>query len=948
MTVKTIVTKLDVSGMHCASCSLLIKKSLESTPGVVEATVNYSTGKANVVHDPDQSTTTNLISAVTSAGYGATIPGANSLTESQKRAADTQYWQKKLLASSLLSLPLIAFMVYDFFPTLPFRAQIMPYSGLISFLVSTYILFFVGTNFFQGAYSAIRLRSFTMDSLIAIGTSAAYLYSLYEYALHYIETYSFLGLNGMMVNNLYFEVAAFLVTFVVLGKYLESVAKGRTSNSISKLVEIKPVTAYVRHGSKVVSLPVHELSLGQVIIVRPGEQIPLDGVVVSGQSSVDESLLTGESLPVDKFKNSSVYAGTLNESGSLEVKVTKLSDDTALSQIIKLVEDAQSSQAPIQSLADHISAYFVPAIIIIALLTLVVTKSLLAFVAVLVIACPCALGLATPTAIMVATGIGAKLGILFKGGEAIEKSSHIDTVVFDKTGTITTGHPSVISFSNFSTKKDLDILSIIYSLESLSTHPIAKAVVTYAEGKKAKLQKVTSSKAIIGFGVSGQIGSSTYFLGKTDEYQVALQKDGKVLAALEVSDSLKPESASVIKELLSRCLHVYLITGDNRGTAIAIAREAGIPEDHVFADVLPGDKADIIKKLQSKGRRVAFIGDGINDSVALTQSDLGIALSTGSDIAIESGEVVIMSNSLKSVSTALSLGRDTVGKIKQNLFFALFYNVLGIPIAARVFSPWGVTLKPELAGLAMAFSSVSVVVNSLLLNRFRPGHSSHLSRYAPLIMSLGFLFMFFEFTRLSRGLDINTNTLINPQILTTSSLKVAYATPTVPKLFVSNSAQSQKGIVLGYEEAQMMIEEGLIKGAGSTLTNFFGLPSVTIVGISAKTNTLADHFHYLDPETFASLQGKGDIFAAITPAGDYKLFLVDSSSPGNPLPITLGFAEARMMINEGLIKGVGSTLADFFGNKSVVIQGINPRRNSSADMMHFVTTEFKKGYFKSR
>jgi Cu+-exporting ATPase len=944
MTVKTIVSKLDVTGMHCASCSLLIKKSLESTPGVVEASVNYSTGKASVIHDPVKSDATKLISAVTSAGYGATVAGASSQTEAQKRASDTNYWYKKLLISTILSLPLVVFMIYDFFPTLAYRATVMPYSGLVSLVISTYILFFVGTNFFQGAYSAIRLRSFTMDSLIAIGTSSAYVYSLYELARHYFETRSLLGLNGMMIPNLYFEVSAFLVTFVVLGKYLESVAKGRTSDSISKLVEIKPVTAFIRRDGKVVSVKVEELSLGQTIIIRPGEQIPLDGTVLTGQSSVDESLLTGESLPVDKLAGSKVYAGTLNSSGSLEVKVTKLSGDTALSQVIKLVEEAQSSQAPIQNLADHISAYFVPAIIIIALVTLVLTKSLLAFVAVLVIACPCALGLATPTAIMVATGIGAKLGILFKGGEAVEKSSHIDTVVFDKTGTITTGHPSVAKFVNFSTKKDSDILSIIYSLESLSTHPIAKAVVAYAEGKHAKLQKVTSSKAIVGFGVSGKVGSSTYFLGKTDEYQVALQKDGQVLAALEVSDSLKPESASVIKELLSRRLHVYLITGDNHDTAITIAKEAGIPEDHVFADVLPGGKADIIKKLQSEGKQVAFVGDGINDSVALTQSNLGIALSTGSDIAIESGEVVIMNNSLKSVSTALSLGKDTVSKIKQNLFFALFYNVLGIPIAAHVFAPWGITLKPELAGLAMAFSSVSVVVNSLLLNRFRPGHSSRLSRYAPAIMSLGFLFMFFEFTRFSRGIDIATNTLINPSLLTTSSLKVTYATPTVPKLFVSDSSQTQKGIVLGYDEARMMIEEGLIKGAGSTLTNFFGLPSVTIVGISAKTNTLADHFHYLDPDTFASLQGKEDIFVATTPTGDYKLFLVSGASTDSPLPITLGFSEAQMMIKEGLIKGVGSTLTDFFGNKVVVINGISPRRDSGADMMHFVTQEFVNSY----
>ena len=752
----------------------------------------------------------------------------------------------------------------------------------------------------------------------------------------------------MMINNLYFEVATFLITFVVLGKYLESVAKGRTSDSISKLVEITPVTANIREKGKVVSVGVNQIKLGQIIIVRSGEQVPLDGEITEGQSSIDESLLTGESLPVDKIIGSKVYAGTLNQSGSIEVKVTKLSADTALSQVIKLVEEAQSSRAPIQNLADHISAYFVPAIVVIALITLLVTQSILAFVAVLVIACPCALGLATPTAIMVASGVGAKLGILFKGGEAIEKSSHIDTLVFDKTGTLTTGHPIVTEFKNISGKIDSDILSLIYSLESLSEHPIAKAIVDYAQKKKATLQKVTSSQAVVGFGITGKIGSNTYFLGKTDTHQIALQQNGKILATIKVADTLKPEAIEVVTSLLNKKLNVYLITGDNRATALDIAEKLGLPEENVYADVLPGGKADIIKKLQSEGKKVAFVGDGINDSVALTQSDLGIALGTGSDIAIEAGEVVVMNNSLRSVTTALTLGRDTVAKVKQNLFFALFYNVLGIPIAAQVFAPLGVTLKPELAGLAMAFSSVSVVVNSLLLNRFRPNHSSRLSRYAPVIMALAFLLMFFEFTRISRDISLPTNTSVDPKVLLSSPLKVGYATPTVPKLFVSDSTQPQKGMVLGYAEAKMMIDEGLTKGVGDKLTNFFGIPEVTIIGIAAPTKTLADHFHYFDPETFALLTVQDNIFVSATPDGDLKLFSVDDKvSPSGVQPVTLGFVEGQMMIDENLIKGVGSSLKDFFGNQAVVIDGITPRRDSAADMMHFVSKEFKENYQKS-
>lgn len=966
----TKVQKLDISGMHCASCSLLIKKSLESKPGVLEANINYSTGKAVVKYDPGLSKVDDLTSAISSAGYSATIADEHSLSESQKRILEINYWRKKLIFSALLSLPLAIFMFFDFFPKFSYRAQIMPYAGIISLFSSTIILFLIGNNFFKGALSAIKVRTFTMDSLISIGTGSAYLYSLYSFFTHYLETNTFLGLNGMMIPHLYFEVAAFLITFVILGKYLEGLAKGRTSDSLSKLVNIRAKTANLSIDGKITSTDIDQVKLGQILIIKSGEQIPLDGTIISGDTSIDESLLTGESLPVDKTIGSKVYAGTQNLSGSIEIKVTKLVADTTLSQIIKLVEDAQSSKAPIQDFADRISSFFVPAIIVIALLTLFFTQSLMAFVAVLVIACPCALGLATPTAIMVATGVGAKLGILFKGGEALENSSHIDTVVFDKTGTLTTGHPIVTKFTNLSSQKDSEILSIIYSLESRSDHPIAKALVNYSQENKAKSIAITSSKSITGFGIEGTINKQKYFLGKTKDYQIALVQGNKTLAAIEVADTLKPGAIEVVKNLLSKNINLYIVSGDNRATVEKIALELGIDKNNLYADVLPGQKAEIIKTLQNKEHSVrnlkfgywklfgnwllkignsprrggvTFVGDGINDSVALTQADLGIALSSGSDIAIEAGAVVVMNNKLESVATALQLGQETVSKVKQNFFFALFYNVLGIPIAAGLFAKWGITLKPELAGLAMALSSVSVVVNSLLLNYFSPKKINYLSALAPLIMSLGFMFIFFEFTQFSADFSLKSTSHISPQLLTSSPLKIGFTPDNAPKLFAINP-DNTPGVILGYTEAKMMIKEGLIDGVGDKLTNFFGLSEVTIIGIAAPTNTIADEFHFFDQSSFDKLTTQNNIFVSTAPDNSLKLFYVDDKASS----VSLGFVEAKMMLDEKLITGVGSTLTNFFGNPNIEIKNINPRTDTAFDMMHFVSSEFRDNYLKSK
>ena len=566
-------------------------------------------------------------------------------------------------------------------------------------------------------------------------------------------------------------MAAFLITFVSLGKLLEAKAKGKTSEAIEKLMGLAPKTARVMRNGQALDIPVEQVMVGDVVVVRPGERIPVDGEIINGYSAVDESILTGESLPVEKQKGSKVYTASINKTGSFEFKTTKVGADTALSQIVKLIEDAQGSKAPIQGVADKISAVFVPVVIGIALLTFGVwyfmlgatlTFSLLAFVAVIVIACPCALGLATPTSIMVGTGKGAEYGVLIKGGEPLEMAEKIKAMVFDKTGTLTKGKPEVTDFVNYSKKKDQEVGSIFYSIESKSEHPLAGAMVEYFKKIGVENFTVKNFKAILGSGVEAEIEGKKYSISKPgksmhhDEIE-KLQSEGKTvmllvsekktLALIAVADQVKASSAAVVAKLTKMGIAVYMITGDNRRTAEAIAKQVGIT--NVLAEVLPQNKAEEVKKLQDSGIKVAMVGDGINDAPALTQADLGIAMASGADIAMESGNIVIMTNDLNGVLTAISLSRETVGKIRQNMFFALFYNVLGIPIAARALVGMGLILKPELAGLAMVLSSVSVVTNSLTLKFYKPGKFNWISRLAPFAMVAIFLVVFLEFAKFS-------------------------------------------------------------------------------------------------------------------------------------------------------------------------------------------------------
>ncbi|MFH0714230.1 MAG: copper-translocating P-type ATPase, partial [Candidatus Diapherotrites archaeon] len=636
---------------------------------------------------------------------------------------EQEFSSLKRKVSVSLVLAFVAVLVSMFGMELPFQSWIL-------FLLSTPVQFWAGRQFYDGTISGLKTKSANMDTLIAVGTSAAYLYSIAH----------LLGL----VSEQYFEIGAVLIALVLLGKLLEERAKGNASAAIRRLLDLSPKTAIriLDFGKKSEREEVVELSqvqVGDFLRVRPGEKIPVDGVVVFGNSSVDESMLTGESIPVEKSKGSKVFGATLNKHGMLVLRAQKVGKDTVLSQIVKMVSEAQGSRAPIQRFADSVSSWFVPAVLLIALFTFlawlflgaIFSFALIAAVGVLVIACPCALGLATPTAIMVGTGKGAENGILIRSAEALEKSEKIDTVIFDKTGTLTVGKPVVTDIVSLSSISDSKILQLAASLEKPSEHPLAEAIVLKAKSARVSFPPVSAFKAEAGKGVFGTIAGKKYFVGSPKSFSeisqaIELESQGKTVMVLAlagnpigliaVADTLKPEAKQAILELKKMNIVSFLLTGDNERTARAIASQAGI--ENVFANVLPSQKAEKVKELQLLGKKVAMVGDGINDAPALAQSDVGIAMGSGTDVAMESGQIVLMKSDVRDVVRALKLGRSTMRKIKQNLFWALFYNVVGIPVAAGVLFPFtGWTLSPALAGGAMAMSSVSVVSNSLLLKR---------------------------------------------------------------------------------------------------------------------------------------------------------------------------------------------------------------------------------------
>lgn len=772
---------LSLFGMHCSSCANIIERQLKKTPGVKQATVNFSAEKASVLFDENAVSTQALQDAISKVGYRAEqVDAKDTEYETRKREKEISSYFSKFIFGLVLSLPMLYFMFLDFFKWLPGEKALASYVGVFSLLLTIPVQFIIGAGFYKGMWSSLKMKTFNMDSLIAIGTSTAFFYSLFNYVNYAWMNKSLIGVGGAKIPDLYFETAAYLITFVVLGKWLEIRTKGKTSDAIKKLMGLQAKTARVIRGGQSQDIAIDDVVHGDIVVVRPGEKVPVDGKITKGSSAVDESMITGESIPVEKKVDDMVIGGTVNKTGSFEFEATKIGSETALAQIIRLIEEAQGSKAPIQNFADKISAFFVPTVIGLAILTFLIwyfalgatiAFSLMAFTSVIVIACPCALGLATPTSLMVGTGKGAEYGVLVKGGEALEAASNINAVIFDKTGTLTHGKPEVTDILALGALDEDEVLAIAASLEKLSEHPLAEAICVHAEEESIELEEIKNFNSITGRGVQGDINGQTYFIGtrklmqetlsldvkKIERKMSRLEEQGKtamilankneIVGIIAVADTVKETSREAVAKLQKMGIEVWMITGDNARTAKAIAEQVGIK--NILAEVLPEDKANEVKKIQDAGKKVAMVGDGINDAPALAQANVGIAMGSGTDVAMEAGDIVIMKSDLNDVVTSFELSIETMGKIKQNMFFALFYNVIGIPIAARAFFVFGLILKPELAGLAMAMSSISVVSNSLLLRLFRPAKRNYFSLVAPLIMVAVFTFGFFEFARLS-------------------------------------------------------------------------------------------------------------------------------------------------------------------------------------------------------
>ena len=742
--------ELGVEGMTCASCSSAVERALKKLDGVSEPSVNLATNRATFSYDPTKVKLVQVREAITKAGYTPLDLATEDTrdAEQEKREKALQRMRLRLIIAIVFAAPILYIAMAHMFPKLgvPLPAFMNPHVfPLVFALVQLFLtipVLIAGGRFFRVGFKTLFKGSPNMDTLVAIGTGSAFLYGFYATVLIYLGDFGF-------AQHLYFESAAVVITLVMLGKYLEAVSKSKTSEAIKKLMNLKPKTAIIVKNGTELEVSLDEVAVGDVVLVRPGSAFPVDGTVLDGASSVDESMLTGESLPVEKQAGSLVTGGSINGEGLIRFTVTHVGEDTALSKIIHLVEEAQGRKAPIAKLADVISGYFVPAVLGIAVLSAVIWALagrdfnfvLNIFVTVLVIACPCALGLATPTAIMVGTGKGAELGVLFKGGEALETTHGIQAVVLDKTGTITQGKPELTDIVRYTAQEEAGVLAMTASAERGSEHPIARAIVAAAQSRDLQLQEVEAFRAIPGRGIEATVGGHRVLAGSAKlltEHQidisrsvgdaVALSGAGKTLmyialdnvlyALMAAADAVKPTSRQAVEQLKSLGLEVYMLTGDNAATAKAVAESVGI--DHVLSDVLPDGKAAEVQRLQALGKRVAMVGDGINDAPALVQADVGMAIGTGTDVAVESADVVLMRGDLSAVSAAVALSRATIRNIRQNLFWAFAYNIVGIPFAAGVFFAFGgPLLTPVFAGAAMALSSVSVVSNALRLKRFR-------------------------------------------------------------------------------------------------------------------------------------------------------------------------------------------------------------------------------------
>ena len=738
-----------IEGMSCASCAMTIENAVSKIPGVEKASVNLAT-EIMTVEANDSVTPEAIAKVVDGVGYSARPRGKSVEEEleekNEKKEAHLREMKRNLTISAIFTVPLLFIAMADMVG-IPMPAFLSPMQSPVSYaliqLALSLPIIWIGRRFFVDGFKALSKGHPNMDSLVALGTSAAFLYSLYG-------TYHVLEGHAHFAMNLYYESAGVILTLITLGKYFEDVSKGKTSMAIQTLVGLAPKMATVLRDGQEVEVPVEEVQVGDLIRVKPGEKVPVDGVVTEGNSTVDESMLTGESIPVSKAVGDEVIGASLNKTGSFILKATKIGKDTALSQIIQLVEQAQGSKAPIAKLADKVSGVFVPIVIVLALVSGLAwyflgqeswVFALTITISVLVIACPCALGLATPTAIMVGTGKGAENGILLKSGEALEEANHVNMVVFDKTGTITNGTPVVTDVVTVDSTDEDALIRLAASLEVASEHPLGEAIVAKAKEQGAAFDEVTNFEAIPGFGIKGHVGETLVFLGnekwmrenglanvEMNEKANSFAEQGKtplyigyndaVQGLIVVADTVKESSARAIQTLHEMGIQVAMMTGDHERTAQAIAAEVGI--DRVFSEVLPQDKANYVSKLQEEGYIVAMVGDGINDAPALAQAQVGIAIGTGTDVAIESADAVLMKSDLMDVPAMLKLSRATIRNIKENLFWAFAYNIIGIPFAMGVLHLFGgPLLNPMIAGAAMSFSSVSVVLNALRLKRWK-------------------------------------------------------------------------------------------------------------------------------------------------------------------------------------------------------------------------------------
>ncbi|MFW7363622.1 heavy metal translocating P-type ATPase [Vagococcus fluvialis] len=740
----------DIVGMTCASCSQTIEKVINKLDGVQSASVNLATEKMVVDFNPSELSSNDIMEAVKNSGYSAKeslSQEAQADLDKEKKEKHIKRMWSRFWQSAVLTVPLL-YIAMGEMVGLPIPEMIHPMVYPERFallqLALTIPVLIIGRPFFIVGFRALFKGHPNMDSLVALGTSAAALYSLYGTIMVLLGDHHF-------AMNLYYESAAVILTLITLGKYFEAVSKGKTSEAIKKLMGLAPKTAIVIRDGIETEISVDDVVLGDVIVVKPGDKIPVDGVIVSGTSAVDESMLTGESIPIEKKAGDKVIGASINKNGSFQFEATKVGKDTTLSQIIKLVEDAQGSKAPIAQLADKVSGVFVPIVIVLAILSGIVwyflgqeswVFALTITISVLVIACPCALGLATPTAIMVGTGKGAENGVLIKSGDALETTHKIETIVFDKTGTITEGKPVVTDILVTGSLSKDDFLLLAASAEKGSEHPLGEAIVLAAEEKEMIFKEIDHFVAIPGHGIEVEIEKETFILGNKklmlekqidlldfEEESNRLAKEGKtpmyiansheLLGIIAVADTIKESSLKAIEKLHRMGLEVAMLTGDNKRTAEAIAKQVGI--DRVLSEVLPEDKANEVKKLQQEGKKVAMVGDGINDAPALAQADIGIAIGSGTDVAIESADIVLMRSNLMDVPTAIELSHATIKNIKENLFWAFLYNTLGIPVAMGLLYLFGgPLLNPMIAGAAMSFSSVSVLLNALRLKRFKP------------------------------------------------------------------------------------------------------------------------------------------------------------------------------------------------------------------------------------